>query len=111
MLKKLIPALCILSFTACAPAPKTDDVMEPAPAVEVPAGDQAMATETITFVGKSSIVDHPGHFMKFTIATTPAAAFEETSITATIDLTSVMTDSQGLDGHLQREDFFNTAVY
>jgi polyisoprenoid-binding protein YceI len=111
MLKKIVPALFILSLTACSPAPKTDEVMEPAPNVEAPAGDQAMAEEAITFVGKSSIVDHPGHFMKFTIEATSAPAFEETSITATIDLTSVMTDSKGLDGHLQREDFFNTAVH
>lgn len=119
MLKKFVPALFLLSLVACSPAPAQPDAMvkddtivnDDAMIME----DEGMQEEAITFVGKSSIVDHPGHFMKFTIDVTPegttAETFADAALTATIDLTSAVTDSNGLDAHLQKEEFFNTAVY
>ncbi len=73
------------------------------------------AKSTVSFVGKSSIVDHPGVFERFTAKVTPAASaptdFTKATLEFTIDLTSVKTDSAGLDGHMQKEDFFNTAKH
>lgn len=71
------------------------------------------ASSSISFVGESSLVDHPGVFHEFTVdlktdATTPSD-LTKAVLTVTVDITSVETDSKGLDGHLQKEDFFDTA--
>lgn len=70
---------------------------------------------TVTFVGGSSIVDHPGTFETFdaTVTLDPATPqdLSKAVIAATIDVTSVKTDTERLDAHFQREDFFDTANF
>lgn len=70
-----------------------------------------METSTLTFVGKSSIVDHPGSFEKFTATVTPstsdAADFTKAKVEVSIDMTSVSTGIGGLDGHLKSAEFFD----
>lgn len=65
----------------------------------------------ITFKGNSNIIDHDGEFETFTVTVTPDSAtpadFQKATISAEIDMTSVTTDSDGLTGHLQKEDFFD----
>lgn len=65
---------------------------------------------SITFVGGSDIVDHPGSFKKFEVEITPDSAdsaFEKSTVKATIDLTSVTSDP-GVTGHMLKADFFDT---
>jgi polyisoprenoid-binding protein YceI len=70
---------------------------------------------SISFVGKSSIVDHPGTFTEYTtevtLDETEPANLEKASVTAELSVASVKTDSDGLDGHLQKEEFFDAENY
>ncbi len=69
----------------------------------------------ISFIGKSNIINHEGKFEKFdatlTLDDTDPADLELASIDAVLDATSITADGTGVEGHLQREDFFNTEVY
>lgn len=69
--------------------------------------------ETLTFVGKSTLIDHDGGFENYTVATTLAHTqpFTDAQIDITIDTTSIYSDNEGLTGHLNAEDFFDTANY
>lgn len=91
----------------------SSDVMVMQPSYTGTKTDVDMETSTLTFVGKSSIVDHPGSFKKFTVKVTPstsaAADFTKAKVEVSIDLTSVSTGIGGLDKHLQAEDFFDAA--
>ncbi|MEQ1849113.1 MAG: YceI family protein [Candidatus Peribacteraceae bacterium] len=70
---------------------------------------------TLSFVGESSIVNHAGVFKDFTFELTldsrTPSDLTKASLVVTADVTSVETDSEGLDSHLQKEDFFDTATY
>lgn len=116
-MRRLLPVVLVsLSLAACAA-----EVAPQAPQLEQKTAFTGTTTtvdtakSSITFVGKSSIVDHPGRFERFTATLTPDAAtpadLSKASFKATIDLTSVKTDSEGLDGHMQKEDFFDTAKF
>lgn len=111
---KLSVLSATLLLAACnAPAPENT---EP----DVPAMDQASssshadAESSITFTGKSNIINHEGHFERFTTdierdATTPDD-LTKAALTVTIDMTSVQSDP-GVTGHMQKEDFFDVAQY
>jgi polyisoprenoid-binding protein YceI len=119
--------LCAILFTSCSPKDQTSQL-----STSEPEDDSIVYVETtkiprhqnfntdkfnssITFVGGSSVVDHPGKFENFEIAFVPDASdpenLEKGTIAVSIDITSVKTDSTGLDGHLMREDFFDAAIY
>ncbi len=70
---------------------------------------------SVTFVGGSSIIDHNGEFTSFEgsveLDSTDPSDFTKASVALAIDISSTKTDSQGLDGHLQREDFFDAKQY
>ena len=70
---------------------------------------------SITFIGKSDIVDHPGSFGTFTatmnLDTAQPAKFEKATVAISIDMQSIQTDSDGLRGHLLRADFFDAEQY
>ena len=68
---------------------------------------------SVTFVGKSSIVDHPGTFKKFraVMLQEEEGNWLKTQFRFDIDLRQIATDSEMLDAHLQKEDFFDTAKY
>lgn len=69
----------------------------------------------ISFVGGSTIIDHQGKFNSYDahimLDTENPADLEKASIMATVDLTSAVTDAEGVNGHLQKADFFDTAQY
>lgn len=71
-----------------------------------------MNQSAISFVGGSSIVDHEGKFTNFAanvaLDADEPTNLEKATITATVDLTSVVTDADALNGHLQKADFFDT---
>ncbi len=113
----VLSALSLIALGACKTSSLTE--AEKAPIVDTEtafSGDMKeidMSQSVISFVGGSSVVDHEGKFTRYTAsvnldATTPADLTKAT-ISAEIDLTSVQTDAQGLDGHMQKADFFNTA--
>lgn len=118
-MRKALPllALSALALAACQTSSLTD--AEKAEIVETDAAFSGEMKEidaeqsVISFVGGSTIVDHEGKFTTYTASVdldeTEPANLEKATITAEIDLTSVETDSEGLDGHLQKADFFNTA--
>lgn len=64
----------------------------------------------ISFTGKSNIINHEGKFNEYTadvtLDATEPANLEKASIRAEIDLASTEVDAAGLQGHLQRDDFF-----
>lgn len=118
MRKAAIPlVLSVLALSACQTSSLTDnekaDVVPTDAMFDGTVKDIDAAQSVISFVGGSSIVDHEGKFTEFsadvTLDPTEPANLEKASISATVDLTSVKTDSAGLDGHLQKADFFNTA--
>lgn len=118
MRKALIPlALSALALAACQTSSLTDtekaDVVPTDAMFDGTVKDIDATQSVISFVGGSSIVDHEGKFTEFsadvTLDPTEPANLEKATISATVDLTSVKTDSAGLDGHLQKADFFNTA--
>ena len=66
--------------------------------------------ESISFMGGSSIVDHPGAFEEFSVNLNGSIDdLESATLSIVVDTTSVKSNSSGLDGHLQREDFFDSA--
>jgi len=69
----------------------------------------------ISFVGGSTIIDHEGKFNSYDahimLDEGNPADLEKASIMATVDLTSAVTDAEGVNGHLQKADFFDTAQY
>lgn len=73
--------------------------------------DAAEETSSLTFVGGSSILDHDGGFADFTVDVGNSDDLVNSTVTATVDLTSVYTDSEGLTGHLQKEEFFDVENY
>ncbi len=118
MRKAALPlVLSILTLSACQTSSLTD--AEKAPIVDTETtfsgeGKEIDASQSvISFVGGSDVVDHEGKFTKYTaevnLDDTEPADLTKASIWAVIDLTSVVTDSEGLNGHLQKSDFFNTA--
>ena len=118
MRKAAIPlVLSVLALSACQTSSLTDnekaDVVPTEAMFDGTAKDIDMDQSVISFVGGSSIVDHEGKFTEFTaevtLDPTEPANLEKATMSATIDLTSVKTDATGLDGHLQKADFFNTA--
>lgn len=117
MRKALLPIiLSTLALTACQTSSLTD--AEKAPIVDTETAfngemkDIDMDQSVISFIGGSSLVDHEGKFTRFTADVTldgaEPANLERASINADIDLTSAVTDAKGLDGHLQKDDFFAT---
>lgn len=69
---------------------------------------------TLTFEGQSNIINHEGTFEEFdvtlTLDETNPSDLTLATIEATIDMTSAKTDP-GVEGHLQRTDFFDTENY
>ncbi len=110
-------ALSALTLAACQTSSLTD-----AEKAEVIDTDTAFSGEmkeidaeqsVISFVGGSDVIDHQGKFTGYTASVdldeTEPANLEKSVITAEIDLTTAVTDAEGLNGHLQKADFFNTA--
>lgn len=123
MRRTLLALTLVLSLAACqsSPAvlPSPEDAATPTQETKTAfTGTHTsidLSQSSISFIGKSSIVDHPGSFASFAAMlktdATARAEFARAALNVSIDLTSVSTDSKGLDGHLQREDFFDTANY
>lgn len=74
-----------------------------------------VAQSYIAFIGKSNIVNHEGRFKNFMVTVTPdeasSADLTRAKIQATIDITSIQTDAEGLTTHLLREEFFASESY
>ena len=87
---------------------KMDDAM-----MEDSMNDEAMMNEesSLTFVGGSSVIDHDGGFADFSVEVGNSEDLAGSTLTATINTSSVYTDSNGLTGHLQTEEFFDTENY
>lgn len=66
---------------------------------------------SLTFVGGSSIIDHPGGFADFTVEVGDSSNLAGSTLEAVVNVESIYSDSNGLTGHLKREDFFDTANY
>jgi polyisoprenoid-binding protein YceI len=118
-MRKALPllALSALALAACQTSSLTDAEKAEITQTETPFDGSIKGIDAeqsvISFVGGSDVVDHEGKFTTYTASVdldeTEPANLEKATITADIDLTSVKTDSAGLDGHMQKADFFNTA--
>jgi polyisoprenoid-binding protein YceI len=119
-----LPAALLFSLAACedpakdaqkatvssaAPA-KTTEAAKPAGASETFAVDPA--TSSVGFVGGKITGSHPGKFEKMTGSiTTVGGKAEGGKINFEVEVASVKTDSDKLDGHLQSPDFFDAAKF
>lgn len=119
MKKLYAPLLATLLLVACKTSSLTDAQLAPVDETNVAFSGQLkdidLEQSVISFVGKSNIVDHEGKFNTYTAdidldPTTPAD-LEKAKVSAEIDLDSLETDSDGLEGHLKKDDFFSTATY
>ena len=74
-----------------------------------------LSRSTLSFVGKSNIINHQGRFKTFeaTLTLDPETPYnlEKAHLKAVIDILSVETDAPGLTGHLQKKDFFDAETY
>lgn len=110
-------ALSVLTLAACQTSSLTDAEKAQVVETDVAFSGELKAIDAeqsvISFIGGSDILDHEGKFTRYTASVdlddAEPANLEKASITAEIDLTSAVTDAPGLDGHLQKADFFNTA--
>lgn len=111
------PALAaVVLLTACGAEEMDDTKMDDMAATSSAAmmddkDDAEMTKSSLTFVGGSSVVDHQGGFATFTVDVGNSDDLVNSTVTATVDLTSVYTDTDRLTEHLQKEDFFNVATY
>ncbi len=112
-------ALSALTLGACQTSSLTETEKAPVPESTTSFNGELKPIDkeqsVISFVGKSNIINHEGKFMEYTAQITLDAAepanLERAKISADIDLTSVVTDAGGLNGHLQKADFFATEEY
>lgn len=110
----LSAALVLAACNAPAPTPEDAAQSESSAATSSESTDSMHSESSITFVGKSNIIDHQGTFETFTAvltrdATTPADLTKAT-LAVTIDMDSVKSDP-GVEGHMKREDFFDVAQF
>lgn len=118
-MRKALPllALSALALAACQTSSLTDAEKAEVTQTETPFDGEIEGIDAeqsvISFVGGSDVVDHEGKFTRYTadvkLDDAEPANLEKATITAEIDLTSAVTDAEGLNGHLQKADFFNTA--
>lgn len=121
MKKFVTPLLIVAALTlgACQTSSLSENEQAP-----VPVSDTAFSGElkqidkeqsAISFVGKSDVIDHQGKFNEYSATVTldeeNPADLEKASITAEIDITSVVVDADGLQDHLLKDDFFSTETY
>lgn len=118
MRKALLPiALSALTLAACQTSSLTDAEKAEVVPTDTPFAGTMMEIDAeqsvVSFNGGSDILDHEGKFTRYTASVDlddlEPANLEKAKIVAEIDLTSAETDAPGLDGHLQKADFFNTA--
>lgn len=110
-------ALSALTLAACQTSSLTEaekaEVVDTETAFSGEVKEIDMNQSVISFVGGSDVIDHEGKFTRYTadvkLDDAEPTNLEKATITAEIDLTSAVTDAEGLNGHLQKADFFNTA--
>lgn len=72
-----------------------------------------MDQSSVTFQGRSSLMNHDGRFTRFNLRMTLDSAtpsdLTKATIRLSLDPTSITTDTDMLNGHLQKDDFFDTA--
>ncbi len=109
----LSAALLLAACNSSAPTAELDTLADAA--AESSASSEAMVMEdSITFEGRSNIVNHPGYFETFTAeltrdATTPDD-LTKASLMVTIDMNSAKSDP-GMEGHLKKADFFDVEQF
>jgi len=124
LVRLAVPAALIFTLAACddpakdaakatvstaAPA-KTTEAAKPAGAMETFVVDPA--TSSVGFVGAKITGSHPGKFEKMSGSITLAGGKAEGGkINFEVEIASVKTDSDKLDGHLQSPDFFDAAKF
>lgn len=110
-------ALSALALAACSTSSLTDAEKAPVEQTDAAFTGEISGIDAeqsvLSFMGGSDVIDHQGKFTRFTadveLDTAEPENLEKATITAEIDLTSAVTDADGLNGHLQKADFFNTA--
>jgi polyisoprenoid-binding protein YceI len=108
-----------IMLSACQTSSLTEVEQAPVPVSNIAFSGEAKQIDksqsVIAFVGKSNLVNHEGKFNEYSATVTldkeTPADLEKASITAEIDITSVVVDAEGLQGHLLKEDFFSTELH
>ncbi len=112
-------ALSLLALTACQTSSLTETEKLPVEKSAVPFSGTVKEIDrtqsVISFVGKSDIINHEGKFNDYSavmrLDPSEPANLEKASIEASIQIASVATDATGLDGHLQKDDFFSAEKF
>jgi polyisoprenoid-binding protein YceI len=86
------------------------DTASTAPAGPTSTANVIKEKSSIGFVGAKVVGDHTGQFQNFD-GTLEYAGNRPQKVSFTIDLNSVKTDQEKLDGHLKSPDFFDVAKY
>lgn len=114
-MRKLAPLLLVsLALAACSTSSLTETEQTPVEETTVAfSGEPKQVDETqsvISFVGKSSVVNHEGKFTDYdiqvTLDETEPANLEKAKVTAEMAVAGIVTDAESLNGHLQKADFF-----
>lgn len=118
MRNALLPiALSALTLVACSTSSLTDAEKASVTETDFAFSGELTGIDTeqsvLSFVGGSDVIDHQGKFTRYTadldLDDAEPSNLEKASIRAEVDLTSAVTDAEGLNGHLQKADFFDTA--
>lgn len=105
-----------VSNAPASPVANSANSATPAAAPSVPAGGIVYKitpeNAKVEFTGSKVTGKHDGGFKSFTGSVVILGGKAETSqVTATVDMTSVFSDADGLTDHLKTPDFFDTAKY
>ena len=115
ILTPLVSFLFLAACTSSAITTKDENVLEPSATFARDTAEFDMGSSSLTFLGKSNIINHEGRFkiLNVTLTLDPETPkdLEKAMLEATIDIRSVETDTPGLTGHLQKKDFFDVEQY
>jgi polyisoprenoid-binding protein YceI len=122
IMRRSVTVVILTSFfllSACRTSSLSEAERAPLPTDQQAFGGQMRKVDSersaVSFVGKSSIVDHEGKFNAYTVDITLDPVFpadlEKARIIAEIDIASVEVDAAGLQTHLMKEEFFDVDRY
>jgi polyisoprenoid-binding protein YceI len=117
---RIVPLFAsLMLLSACTASVSDQDIDESVTDTVAPFAREQVyvdpAQSEVSFVGQSNIINHPGKFNRYDATMTLDALEPQNLEKAKFDLVlyvdSIETDTPMLDGHLQKEDFFDVENY
>lgn len=106
--------LSVMTLSACQTSSLTESEKAPVPASNQPfSGELKEIDKTqsvLSFVGKSNVINHEGKFTQYdaqiALDAEEPANLERARMSVVVTMASAVIDAEGLQAHLQRDDFF-----